>query len=232
METKLARIAELSTQNPNMVFTSLGHLINEDLLKACHDKMDGTKAVGIDGMTKEEYTKNLDENLQRLVYKLKTRSYRPQPARRVEIPKDNGKMRPLSIYCYEDKLIQEALKRILEAVFEPHFYNEMMGFRPNRNCHMALKHLNHMIEKEKTNYILDADIKGFFDHINHDWAIKFIESKNKRPQHNTPAQEVIKSWNPKRFSLRRYRGRQWSRLSLFPDNSQHLYALCITVVVS
>lgn len=179
METKLARITELSTKTPNMVFTSLGHLINEDLLKACHEKMDGTKAVGIDGITQEDYSKNLDENLQSLVNKLKMKSYRPQPARRVEIPKDNGKMRPLSICCYEDKLIQEALKRILEAVFEPHFYNEMMGFRPNRNCHMALKHLNQMIEKEKTNYILDADIKGFFDHINHEWAIKFIESKIK-----------------------------------------------------
>jgi retron-type reverse transcriptase len=77
----------------------------------------------------------------------------------VEIPKDNGKTRPLSIYCYEDKLVQDALKRVLEAVFEPHFYDEMMGFRPNRNCHMALRKLNHMIEEEKTSYILDADIK-------------------------------------------------------------------------
>lgn len=181
METKLERITILSTNNPNMIFTSIGHLINEDLLKSCHEKMDGSKAVGIDGVTKEEYAKDLDRNIHCLVNKLKTKSYKPQPARRVEIPKDNGKTRPLSIYCYEDKLIQEALKRILESVFEPHFYNEMMGFRPSRNCHMALKQLNHMIEKEKTNYILDADIKGFFDHINHEWAIKFIESKIKDP---------------------------------------------------
>ena len=181
MTTKLARITELSTQNPDMVFTSIGHLINKELLKSCHEKMDGTKAVGIDGITKEEYAKNLDANLQNLVNRLKNKSYKPKPARRVEIPKDNGKMRPLCIYCYEDKLVQEALKRILESVFEPHFYNEMMGFRPNRNCHMALRRLNQMIEREKTSYILDADIKGFFDHLNHDWAIKFIESKIKDP---------------------------------------------------
>ena len=181
METKLARIAQLSAENPDMVFTSLGHLINYDMLKDCHALMDGDKAVGIDGITKEEYGKNLDENIKDLVEKLKSKSYRPKPARRVEIPKDNGKTRPLSIYCYEDKLVQEAVRRILEAVFEPHFYDEMMGFRPNRNCHKALRKLNVMIEKCSTNYILDADIKGFFDNIDHEWAVKFIESRIKDP---------------------------------------------------
>lgn len=121
METKLARIAQLSAENPNMEFTSLGHLINYDMLKSCHVSMDGDKAVGIDGVTKEEYGKNLAENLKGLVERLKSKSYRPKPARRVEIPKDNGKPRPLSIYCYEDKLVQEAVRRILEAVFEPTF---------------------------------------------------------------------------------------------------------------
>lgn len=77
--------------------------------------------------------------------------------------------------------MQEALKRILEAVFEPHFYNEMMGFRPNRGCHKALRTLNVMIEKNRTNYILDADIKGFFAHIDHEWAMKFIGAKSRDP---------------------------------------------------
>lgn len=85
-------------------------------------------------------------------------TYKPKPARRIEIRKPNGKMRPLSIYCYEDKLVQEALRRILEAVFEPHFYDEMMGFRPNRGCHKALKLLNRMIENNNTSYVLDTDI--------------------------------------------------------------------------
>ena len=181
METKLLRIAQLSAENPDMVFTSLGHLINYEMLKDCSNSMDGNKAVGIDGITKEEYERNLDENLRRLVQRLKSKSYRPKPAKRVEIPKDNGRTRPLSIYCYEDKLVQEAVKRILEAVFEPHFYDEMMGFRPNRNCHMALRKLNVMIEKNRTNYILDVDIKGFFDNIDHEWAVKFIESRIKDP---------------------------------------------------
>lgn len=181
METKLARISQMSRENPTMIFTSIGHLINKEMLRSCHEAMDGDKAKGIDGVSKADYEEHLDENLDRLVDRLKRKAYHPQAARRVEIPKDNGKTRPLSIYCYEDKLVQEALKRILEAVFEPMFYDEMMGFRPNRNCHMALRKLNRMLEWEYTNYVLDADIKGFFDHLDHGWIIRFVESRIKDP---------------------------------------------------
>ena len=181
METKLARISQLSSENPDMVFTSIGHLIGKEMLKDCHRKMDGDKAVGIDGVTKEEYGRKLEENLEKLVERLKKKSYKPRPARRVEIPKENGKTRPLSIYCYEDKLVQEALRRILEAVFEPHFYDEMMGFRPKRGCHQAIRRLNVMLEMRPTNYVLDADIKSFFNHIDHEWAVRFIESRIKDP---------------------------------------------------
>ena len=193
METKLARISQLSRENPDMVFTSIGHLISAELLRECHEAMDGDKAVGIDGITKEEYGRKLDENLECLVMKLRKKAYKPKPARRIEIPKDNVKTRPLSIYCYEDKLVQEALKRILEAVFEPHFYDEMMGFRPNRNCHMALRKLNCMIEREKTSYILDADIKSFFNHLDHEWIVRFVESKIKDPNISRLLRRILKS---------------------------------------
>ena len=193
METKLARISQLSSENPDMVFTSIGHMINKELLKECHEKMDGDKAVGIDGITKEEYGRNLDENLEGLVERLKKKSYKPQPARRVEIPKENGKTRPLSIYSYEDKLLQETLRRILEAVFEPKFYDEMMGFRPNRGCHKAIQKLNVMLEMRPTNYVLDADIKGFFDHIDHEWAVRFIESHIKDPNITRLVRRMLKS---------------------------------------
>ena len=143
VQTKLARISQMSCENPKMIFTSIGHLINKEMLKSCHEAMDGTKAKGIDGVSKADYEEHLDENL--------------------------------------DKLVQEALKRILEAVFEPMFYDEMMGFRPNRNCHMALRKLNVMLEEKYTNYVLDADIKGFFDHLDHGWIIKFVESRIKDP---------------------------------------------------
>ena len=181
MATKLERISQLSRENPDMVFTSIGHMIDKKLLKMCHEEMDGGKAVGIDGVTKEEYSRNLEANLDDLMERLKRKAYKPQPARRVEIPKDNGKTRPLSIYCYEDKLVQAALKKVIEAVFEPMFYDSMMGFRPNRNCHQALRKLNVMIEREKTSYILDADIKGFFNHLNHEWIVRFVESRIKDP---------------------------------------------------
>ena len=182
MATTLARISQLSSANrgnPDFRFYSLAHMIDKKMLAECHGRMDGNKAVGIDGITKEEYGQNLNENLEDLLDRMKRNAYIPKPARRVEIPKDNGKTRPLSIYCYEDKLVQEAIRRILEAVFEPIFYDEMMGFRPGRGCHQALRKLNVMLEMRFTNYVLDADIQGFFDHLNHDWIMKFIGSKIK-----------------------------------------------------
>jgi Retron-type reverse transcriptase len=184
-----------------MVFTSIGHLIDKELLRQCHTDMDGKKAVGIDGVTKEMYGTNLEENLEKLVESLKRKSYKPQPARRVEIPKDNGKTRPLSIYCYEDKLVQEALKRVLEAVFESHFYDEMMGFRPNRGCHMAIKKLNVMVEKCYTNYILDADIKGFFNHLDHEWIVKFVGSRIKDPNIIRLVRRMLKAGIMKDFQF-------------------------------
>lgn len=151
------------------------------------------KAVGIDGVTKEEYSKELEANLDKLEQSLKSKSYRPKPARGIEIPKGNGKTRPLSIYSYEDKLVQEALRRILEAVFEPCFYEEMMGFRPNRGCHTAIKFTSIMLEKRKTGWVLDADIKGFFDHLTHDWIIRFVESRIKDPNITRLLRRLLKS---------------------------------------
>ncbi len=181
MGTKLERISQLSKENPEMVFTSVYHLINEELLGQCHEEMDGKKAVGIDGITREEYGRNLKENLKDLTERLRDKSYRPKPARRVEIPKDNGRTRPLNIYCYEDKLVQDALRRILEAVFEPMFYDEMNGFRPHRGCHAAIRQLNVMLERQKTGWVLDADVKGFFDHLDHEWIVGFVGSRIKDP---------------------------------------------------
>lgn len=181
METKLTRIAEIAKERPKEKFTSLAHHINVDLLLMCHIEMQGNKAAGVDGITKAKYEENLMKNLEDLERRLKQLSYKPQPVRRVNIPKGDGKTRPLGILAYEDKLVQLALTKLLEAIFEPNFLDFSHGFRPNRSCHDALKELNHTIEKGKISYIVDADIKGFFDNVNHKWMIKFLEQRIKDP---------------------------------------------------
>ena len=119
MGTKLERIAEISAETKKPVFTSIYHLINAELLKQCHKELDGKKAVGVDKVTKEEYGKNLDRNIEDLVQRLKNKSFKPLPSLRVYIPKGNGKMRPLGIASYEDKIVQMAVKKVLEAIYEP-----------------------------------------------------------------------------------------------------------------
>jgi group II intron reverse transcriptase/maturase len=175
MGTKLDRIREMSATSPKMVFTSLYHLINVELLRKCHKELDGKKATGVDNVTKAEYEANLEENLKDLVDRLKRKSYKPQPSLRVYIPKIGGKLRPLGMAAYEDKLVQSALGRLLMAVYEPKFRKSMFGYRPNLDCHEAIKELNRQIEKGKTNYIVEADIKGFFNNMEHDVILDLIK---------------------------------------------------------
>lgn len=174
MGTKLQRIAEMSQKDANIKFTSIHHMMNEELLLECHKELDKNKAVGIDGISKEEYNQNIEENINILVEKLKKKSYKPSPVKRVEIPKESGKTRSLGIANYEDKIVQLALKKVIEAVYEPRFLDCMFGFRPNRSCHDAIKRLNHIIEKENTHWIYDADVKGYFDNLSHEWIIKTL----------------------------------------------------------
>ena len=148
MSTKIARINQIAKEKPQEVFTSVYHLINHELLRECFDELDGNKATGLDKVTKYMYIMNLDENLNNLVDKLKTKSYRPSPARKVNIPKANGKLRGLAIANFEDKIVQLAVKKLVEAIFEPKFANNMFGFRPNKSCHDCLKIPNTMYRKE------------------------------------------------------------------------------------
>lgn len=182
METKLVRIAQISRKQPKEVFTSIYHLLNEEMLMKCHKELNGKKATGMDGVTKAEYEENLEENIKNLVNELQNMRYIPSPAKRIYIPKANGKKRGLAIANYEDKIVQLGMKKIIEAVYEPKFLNSMYGFRPNRGCHDALKALNRNIESGKVNYVVDADIKGFFDHIDHKWLIRCVEQRIKDPR--------------------------------------------------
>jgi RNA-directed DNA polymerase len=175
METKLARIAERAKSQPGERFTSLMHLVNEEFLESSHRYLARNRAAGVDGLTKEEYGQNLKHNIEGLVERLKQKSYRPQPVKRVYIPKPGSdKKRPLGIPAYEDKLVQSALVRVLNCIYEQDFENLSFGFRPGRSAHDALKALNYVINKKNVNYVVDADIKGFFDHVDHEWLMKFL----------------------------------------------------------
>ena len=155
---------------------SLASYIDEELLKSIHRRMEKNKASGVDKMTKEEYEVNLDDNLKKLVARMKNGSYRPNPTRRVYIPKDGSrKMRPLGISCYEDKLVENVVAQILMMVYEPKFYPCSFGFRPGRNCHMAVREIIEMVQYRKTNYVVEADIRSYFDTIPHDWLMKMLE---------------------------------------------------------
>ena len=126
-------------------------------------------------MTKEDYERNLEENLANLVKRMKNGSYHPNPTRRVYIPKETkGKMRPLGISCYEDKLVENAIAQILEQIYEPKFYKESFGFRPNRNCHQAVREIIEMVQYRKTDFVVEADIRGFFDNVDHEWLMKML----------------------------------------------------------
>ena len=154
--------------------TSLIHLVNKETLKEQHRKQICGKASGIDKMTKEQYDKNLEENLENLINRMKKFSYKPLPVKRTYIPKLNGKLRPLGIPAYEDKLVQGVIANILNEIYECKFLDCSYGFRPNRNCHQAIREINQRIMINKVNYILDADIKGFFDNVNHEMLMKFL----------------------------------------------------------
>src|SRR5680860_109472 len=159
MKTELARIAEIAKAKPKEQFTSLYHLLNKEMLLKCHAELDANKASGIDQVTKEEYESNLEENIDSLVERLKRKGYRPQPVRRTYIPKDEKSMRPLGILAYEDKIVQQGLNKLLQAIYEQDFVNHSYGFRPCKSCHDALKEVNRIIENGKISYVVDADIK-------------------------------------------------------------------------
>lgn len=177
LPTKLDRVKQRVQQDPETVFNNLGHIINLDLLERCHHSLDGSKAVGIDGVTKREYETSLEENLQQLLTKIRRGSYHPKASRIVEIPKSDGSKRPLAISCHEDKIVQEAVKRILETIYEPLFLDCSHGFRPNRGCDTALVKLNQYLNKWDCRAILEIDLQKYFNTIPHDQLIKMLEMK-------------------------------------------------------
>jgi group II intron reverse transcriptase/maturase len=177
--TNLTWIGQKARKEPELVFTSLYHHISDvDNLRACYDTLPARKATGVDGVTKAEYGRNLLENLQDLSARLKRMGYRPGPKRRSYIPKAGSqKGRSLGISNLEDKIVEEATKRTLEPIYEAVFEDSSYGYRPESSPHKCLDDLGRTIQQKKVNYVVEADVKSFFDEVNHKWLIKFLEHR-------------------------------------------------------
>lgn len=176
MARDLTRIGERARQMREERFTSLYHYVtDQDHLGACYADLRANSAPGIDEVGKEEYGANLESNLKELSERLGRMGYRPQPVKRVYIPKPGtNQQRPLGMLCFEDKLVEVALGRVLEQIYEADFVESSYGYRPGRRQHQALDQLGRTIQQQKVSYVVEADIKGFFDHVNQEWLIKFL----------------------------------------------------------
>ena len=177
MQAMLNLIAAKATSEKKLKFTSLVHLINAPNLKLCFSELKKNKAAGIDAMTVAEYEENLDERLKSLIERMKSKRYKPQPVRRVYIPKAGkpGEKRGLGIPTVEDKLVQIMLKKILESIYEADFLKCSFGFRPKLNCHKALKALNDTAMISSMNYVVEVDIRKFFDTVSHETMMRCLE---------------------------------------------------------
>ncbi len=173
----LMAVRRVAQQGKDVRFTALLHHINVELLERSYYALKRDAAPGIDGVTWQAYGERLEQSLLELHERIHKGSYRATPARRTMIPKADGSERPLSILCLEDKLVQQAVVYVLEAIFEPEFLGFSYGFRPGRNQHDALDALSTGLYGKRVNWVLDADIRGFFDAMSHEWILRFLEHR-------------------------------------------------------
>lgn len=184
MNTKLKRIKSMSKADPKLQFTSVYHMVSDvESLRQSFHALDGRKAAGVDNQTKEDYAETLEENLQDLSERLKRFGYKPKPAKRTWIEKPGkAEKRPLAISCFEDKIVQHALKRVLEAIFEPSFLRGSYGYRKGKSVVHCVDDIGRCIQKRKIGWVLEADIRKFFDRMNHDWLLTFIKHRITDPR--------------------------------------------------
>jgi group II intron reverse transcriptase/maturase len=170
-------VREAATRDRKKRFTALLHHVTIDRLRAAYLALERKAAAGVDGMTWNEYGHDLEARLADLHGRVHRGAYRAKPSRRVYIPKPDGRERPLGIAALEDKIVQRAIVEVLNAIYEVDFLGFSYGFRPGRNQHDALDALATAITRKKVNWVLDADIRGFFDAIDHGWMVKFVEHR-------------------------------------------------------
>jgi len=178
LEEKLKWIRQLAERDHTVQLTTLWHHVYDaDRLAETFYKLRKDGAVGVDKVDWASYAANLEENLRELSARLRRGAYRPPPVRRVFIPKADGSSRPLGITTLEDKLVQRVTADVLSIVYEPMFHDFSYGFRPKRGAHDALDQLAVALEMRKVSWVLDLDIRAFFDTIDHEWLIKFVEHR-------------------------------------------------------
>ena len=173
----LVAVRQAARRSKSVRFTALLHHITIDLLKRSYLSLERNSAPGIDGVTWQAYGESLEAKLIDLHDRIHKGSYRARPARRTYIPKADGSQRPLSIWCLEDKIVQQAVVTVLEAIYEEDFVGFSYGFRPGRGQHDGLDALHVGILRRRVNWVLDADIQGFFDAMAHSWIIRFLEHR-------------------------------------------------------
>jgi RNA-directed DNA polymerase len=174
----LDRIRKLAKREKGVKFNNLmHHIYSIERLRKCFFEMKKKAAAGIDKVTWKDYEENLETNLQSLSHRLKSGGYRAKPVRRVFIDKADGKKRPLGVPALEDKLVQRSAVEVMNAIYETDFVGFSYGYRPGRSQHNCLDALYVALLTRKVHWVLDADIKGFFDSLNHEWLIKFIEHR-------------------------------------------------------
>ena len=177
MSTGLQKVAERAKREPAAKFHSLAHLIDVELLGRAFARLRNNAAVGVDGITKEQYGQALEETLRDLHERLRTKRYRHQPIRRVHIPKETGKSRPIGISATEDKVVQNALREVLEAVYEQDFLPCSYGFRPGRSAHDAVRALTLAVDGGEANFILEIDVASFFDHVDRSQLVEMLRKR-------------------------------------------------------
>jgi group II intron reverse transcriptase/maturase len=170
-------VREAARTDRTLKFTALLHHVSEDCLREAFFELKKTAAVGVDGMTWHEYERNLEDRIADLHGRVHRGAYRAKPSLRIWIPKPDGRQRPIGIAALEDKIVQQAVVWVLQAIYEQDFLGFSYGFRPNRGCHQALDALTVAIVDRQVNWVLDADIAGFFDTIDHEWLIQFLEHR-------------------------------------------------------
>ena len=171
---RLARIRQRARTHRKDAFNNLFTHLDGEMLLWAFEQLEEGKAAGVDGISKEEYEQGLEARLTSLLDRLHRETYRPQPSRRRWIPKGDGRERPLGIQAIEDKVVQRALSDVLTEVYEEEFHVFSYGFRPGRGSHDALRGLARHIVQERVNWVVEADIKGFYDNVDHEWLLKMV----------------------------------------------------------